>query len=349
MNSQYSNHYQPPNVVSPVNSRKKKRAPAWRIIGIITVFLLGAIIALLIDYRAIYDWVLGFSYEPSSAISQAIFNIELTERGERIVKASFAELQDSEDFNRNCPAITAETSVLGCYYNWHIYIFDVKNNELDGIKEAVLAHELLHADWQRERGWIKNELEPLLRQTYMQNKDELSEHMAAYSEANFVDELHSVIGTQLDIAKLPQRLRNHYGSIFRNHAKIVKYYKQYNGKFTKLKQEMEELAAKIDQLKEEIEKRTSEYRKKSHDLSTDIDSFNRRAANGYYTSQWAFDNDRAMLVSRQKALDDDYRTLSDLVNKVNKYISDYNQNVTRSSELYDSINSNIEKVNNPTK
>ena len=349
MNNQHPNNHQPLNAIPPVDAPKKKGGLVWRIIGITLAFLLGVIIALFVDYRVIYDWILGFSYEPSSAMSQTISNIELTGRGERIVKASFAEFQNSDDFNHNCPTVTAETSVLGCYYNWRIYVFDVENHELDGIKEAVLAHELLHADWQRERVWIKNELEPILRQTYEQNKDELSEHMSTYSEENFVDELHSVIGTQIDISKLPKRLQEHYQSIFQNHAKIVSYFNQYNGKFTELKKEMEELASKIDKMKKKIEELTEEYRKKSQALSVDIDTFNRRAASNYYTSQWAFDQDRAALVARQKALNNDYDTLSDLVDEVNGYVDKYNSNVARSSELYRSINSNVEKIENPTK
>lgn len=318
------------------------------ILGAFFIIAFIAIFIICLNYRVIYDWVLGLSYDPSMAMLQTISNIELTERGERIIKASFAELQDSDDFNRNCPATAAETSVLGCYNNWRIYIFDVKNDELNGIKEAVLAHELLHADWQRERAWVKDELEPLLRQTYEQNKDELSEHMAAYSEANFVDELHSVVGTQLNITKLPKRLQEHYNSIFQNHAKIVNYYRQYSDKFAKLKKEMEELASKIDQLKKRIEELTSDYRKKSQILSADIDDFNRRAAEGYYDNRLDFDENRDVLVKRQKSLNQDYKALSSLINETNEYINKYNQNVARSSELYRSINSNVEEIASPT-
>ncbi|MBO4855031.1 hypothetical protein J5500_01325 [Candidatus Saccharibacteria bacterium] len=333
---------------APVEEKPKKKL--GRILGYLVAFIVGALIAFFVDYRAVYDWILGFSYQPSTEMSQTISNIELTGRGERIVKASFAELQNSEEFNQNCPNSATETSVLGCYYDWHIYVFNVDNAELDGIKEAVLAHELLHADWQRERSWIKNELEPVLRETYEQNKDTLADHMKTYTAENFVDELHSIIGTQIDVDKLPQRLKEHYRSIFKNHAKVVAYYDQYNGKFTELKREMEDLAAKIDQMKQQIEKKTADYRKKSEVLAEDISEFNRRASGSYYTSQWDFDRDRAALVARQKDLDKDYKDLSDLVDKANEYVDKYNQKIAHSSELYRSINSNsIQKVEDPTK
>lgn len=345
---------QPPNPIATtqpvvVETPPKPKRKARHIVFSILAFLFGVAVALVVDYRAIFDWILGFSYEPSSAMSQTIANLNLTDRGMRIVKASFAEFQDSDNFNRNCPSATAETSVLGCYYDWHIYVYDVDNAELNGIKEAVLAHELLHADWQRERELVKKELEPILRQTYETYKDELADHMKTYSEENFVDELHSVIGTQLDVAKLPSRLQEHYRSFFNDHSKIIGYFNQYNDKFLKLKQEMEELAAKIEQMKAEIEEKTETYRKKSQKLSKDIDEFNRRATSNYYTDQWSFSEDRAALVARQEALNKDYKELSDLVDEANKYVEQYNQNVSRSSELYRSINSNFKKIEEPTK
>jgi len=320
-----------------------------RFLFAVLVILCGTIIVSVVDYRAVYDWILGFSYQPSAEMSRTIENINLTNRGTRIMKASFAEFQDSAAFNRNCPSATAETSVLGCYYDWRIYVFDVENEELDGIKEAVLAHELLHADWQRERQWIKNELEPILRQTYIEHQDELAEHMGSYSDESYIDELHSVIGTQLDVAELPLRLQEHYQTLFNDHAKVVAYFRQYNDKFTKLRQEMEDLAAKITEMRTKIDQKTEDYRKKSRALSNDIDTFNRRANGDYYTDEWTFRNDRAALVARQDALNEDYQELADLVDAANELIDQYNQNVARSSELYQSINSNFGKIESPTK
>ena len=111
---------------------------------------------------------------------------------------------------------------------------------------------------------------------------------------------------------------------------------------------MEELASKIDQLKKRIEELTSDYRKKSQILSADIDDFNRRAAEGYYDNRLDFDENRDVLVKRQKSLNQDYKALSSLINETNEYINKYNQNVARSSELYRSINSNVEEIASPT-
>lgn len=330
-------------------AKSQQSAPRYKRLRIVAgafvvVFLLCLVAITTVGYHVIYDSLLGLSYRPGAEMRQIISDIKLTDKGERIVKASAAELQDADSFNRNCPNATAETSVLGCYYNWKIYVYDINNAELNGIKEAVLAHEVLHAVWQREHWWIKDELEPILRNVYWQNRADLAEHMETYSEEDLVDELHSVIGTQIDPQKLPQRLREHYRSIFRDHAQIVAYFNQYNDKFVQLKREMDEMTAAIDEMKSEIDKLTAKYEANSRKLSEDISTFNRRAADNYYVDKQKFDADRAALVSRQEALNREYEELSDLVDEANAKIDEYNQKAIRTSELYKSINSNVEKV-----
>ncbi len=42
-------------------------------------------------------------------------------------------------------------AILGCYNpsSRDIYIYNVTNSELDGVKEVTAAHEMLHAAWER--------------------------------------------------------------------------------------------------------------------------------------------------------------------------------------------------------
>jgi hypothetical protein len=49
----------------------------------------------------------------------------------------------------SCLSNDADTSILGCYYDRKIYIFDVDSDELNGVHQSTLAHELLHAIWER--------------------------------------------------------------------------------------------------------------------------------------------------------------------------------------------------------
>ncbi|MBQ9684038.1 hypothetical protein IJV57_00985 [Candidatus Saccharibacteria bacterium] len=327
----------------------KKKSVKKHILSWVISFCVGATLVYFLDYQAIIDNFTSLSYQPSTEMAQTIENIELTKKGTRIVRASKAELQNADDFNRNCPAVTAETSVLGCYDDWHIYVYDITNEELDGIKEAVLAHELLHAYWHREKPYMKEKLEPILRRVYETHEGQLKEHMKTYSEENFVDELHSIIGVELKPSELPQDLRDHYGKVFKNHDKIHSYFEAYNGKFVSLQNEMNEQLNKINSMRAQIDSLTESYRKKSEQLASDIDVFNRRASDGYYADRGSFNADRAALVARQAALNEEYQKLSKLVDEANEIVKQYNQNVARSSELYGSINSNFKKEEDITK
>ena len=333
-----------PNLSAP-EPQKPKKSRVKHLLYVLLLLIIGAAIAFLSDFYFITDTIAGFSYQPSSEMASIAEHISLTGKGERILKASHAELQNADNFNSNCPSDAAETSVLGCYYDWRIYIYNIDNKELDGIKEAVLSHELLHAVWQREKSWTKDDLTPLLRKTYEKYKAVLEEHMKTYSDDYFVDELHSIIGTQIEPSALPLKLRDHYAQIFKDQAKIVAYYNQYNDKFVSLRKELAEMGAKIEQMKKDIEVKTESYRKKTETLSKDIDTFNRNAANGFYSgSSGQFEYDRAQLISRQDALNKEYQELTNLVNETNKLVEEYNSNVARSSDLYGSINSNIKKM-----
>jgi len=326
-------------------SQKPKKSHIKRLLITLLLLVIGAAIVFLSDFYLIADTIAGFSYKPSSEMAAVTEHLSLTGKGERILKASRAELQNADNFNINCPSDAEGTSVLGCYYDWRIYIYDINNKELTGIKEAVLSHELLHAVWQREKSWTKDELIPLLRKTYEKYKADLEEHMKTYSDDYFVDELHSIIGTQIEPSALPLKLRDHYSQIFKDHAQIVAYYNRYNDKFVSLRKELAEMGEKIDQMKKEIETKTGSYRQKTETLSKDIDAFNRNAANGYYGGNSSqFEYDRAQLIARQEALNKEYQDLTDLVDSTNKLVEQYNSNVTRSSDLYSSINSNIKKM-----
>lgn len=329
---------------SVLKSQKPKKSRLKYFLVLILFLVIGAAVVFLFDFYLITDTIASFSYQPSSEIAAIAERINLTGKGERILKASHAELQNADDFNTNCPNDTKETSVLGCYYDWHIYVYDIDNRELDGIKEAVLSHELLHAVWQREKNWTKEELTPLLQSTYEKYKGDLEEHMKTYDDSYFVDELHSIIGTQIAPSALPMELREHYAEIFKNHTQIVTYFNQYNSKFVSLRKELAETGEIIEQMKKEIETKTEAYRQKTETLSKDIDAFNWNAANGFYgDNSTQFETDRTQLISRQETLNKEYQAIVDLVDETNKLVEEYNNNVVRSSNLYSSINSNIKK------
>ena len=316
----------------------KKKSSAGAVVGIL---MGGAALAVVIyfvaDYNFFLDLMVAHQYEPSAQMAALIEDIELTSDGERILKASLPVLQNATDFNENCGNIEEGAASLGCLSNSKIYIYDIENEELEGIKQTVLAHEMLHAVWQRERKNTRNDLEILLRQVYASHQDELASHMEFYSSSDEVDELHSVIGTQIPYSEMPVDLVQHYKKYFRNQAKIVEYYNSYSGKFIKIQNRMVELGAQINELRTEINANTKSYNEKYAKLNADIADFNYRANN---VRGAATMDEYNSLNERKSKLLEEYNALTKKIQKVNELIAEYNSDYEYVGNLYESIDSN---------
>ena len=328
-----------PQAQYPVQSAPKPhRAGKYIVVLLIAaLFVAGGYWAYINQDRVIDD-IIGLSYDPSPEVAQLVDQLELTDDGMRIMKASSPVVQTAGDFNENCPSVDTSTSVLGCYWNHNLYVYAVDNAELDGVKENTMAHELLHAVWDRYK---HPEIAAELEKVYAQNQEELGGHMEHYSEESRVDELHSIIGTQLPDDKLTDRLREHYAKFFKDRAKIVQYYLDYESKFKETERRLAELREQIDAGSTEINRLIANYESSTNQLNADINTFNKRARSGYYTSSAQFSADREKLVARQNQLESDYDYIDQKIDETNALIEEYNQNVDHSTELYQSINSQI--------
>lgn len=330
------------------NARTKSSSVGAIVALIITLVLIGVIVCLGIAFgslTAISDVIKGSKYQPDAEMARVIENDQFTKSGERILRATYPELESASDFNQHCySGAERESSVLGCYSSDRIYVYDIDNAELDGIKETVLAHELLHAVWNRMSDKEQKALYADLESTYKAHSNEMSEHMTQYSQDEYYDELHSIIGSQLSESDMTDALRKHYAKYFTSQNLIAKYYNSYNAKFKALEQKAEELSAQIEQYKVEVETLTSQYNTAYETLVADVEDFNARAnrPNGFY-NRAQFDAERSQLLARQENLDQMYDQLSELINTTNALVEQYNNNAIQIGDLYDSVNSRVEK------
>ncbi|MBR3164344.1 hypothetical protein IKF15_03555 [Candidatus Saccharibacteria bacterium] len=325
---------------------QKKRKKVRRLLLFIFILAVLGFTYFFVDYRAIIDTIAGIGYTPDATMSQLIERISLSDSGDRILRASRPQLEDKTSFNQHCPTVSAKTSTLGCYYARHIYVYNIQNDDLDGIREVVLAHELLHAVWQRIDLRTRNDtIAPLLTEVYHAHRDLLESHMEYYETDDQLDELHSVIGTQISPDLMPGALREHYERYFSDHRAIVSLYDQYNGRFMALKSRSDELAAQISAKKTAIETKTSAYQTSYERLNADIEDFNSRAQDGYFSSQSNFTAERNSLIARQNRLSQEYAALSRLVDEANQLVAEYNKTVILQEELYSSIDSSAPAPN----
>ena len=317
---------------------------------IFLLFLVGGSIFVGANFRRIQDYFKAKNFKPSAEILQIVEKIKPTENGKQIFYATNPQLLSAENFNQNCSNSLEKTAILGCYKADEIFIFNIDNSELDGIKEVTSAHELLHAVWARMPDSERKNLGEKLRAEYEKLKtpdfEKLMESYAITQPGEHENELHSIIGTEY--GNLSSELEQHYARVFENRQEIVEMNKKYRLKFKELEQNAENLSQEIKKLEAEISAEKDDYSVKTDLLNADIETFNANAKNGFYSSEAIFQRDRQNLLARVNFLTEYRAQINSKIENYESKIAELKQISTKIQRLYDSINSKIEKVEGAT-
>ncbi len=317
------------------SSKSSHRPITGRLVFSLVVLVLAALIFF---YRQqIIDQLSFRGYAPSGEVSAITQRAGLTNEGTFYFYTSRPEIQDRTAFNQSCTTAKGETTVvLGCYVSGRIFLFDVTDAKLDGIKEVTAAHEMLHAAYDRLPSGERQKVDNLLEAEAAKITDpEFISLMSVYekSEPGERDnELHSIIGTQ--VASISPELESYYSRYFKDRAALVSLYTKYQAVFAGIKAQQAQLVSEMDGLIAQIDNATDSYNNGVTDLNNDIKEFNQRAAGGGFSSQAQFNEERNVLIARQKQLASD-RTLID------GYIATYN---TKRQQLA-TINNQAEALN----
>lgn len=312
----------------------KKRI--WFAVIAVVVAAIG--VGIWLNREWFYDYWRGMTYEPSAEIVQIRNKLGLTERGIFLFNASQPELNERDDFNNNCPTSNVETAVLGCYTEKSIYIYNINNEELAGIRELTTAHELLHAVWARMSEEERRGFVPELTRVFDDNQARLSEELDSYEVDEKQEELYVRAGTE--VKDLPEGLERHFAEIFTEQDRIVDYYEGYIGVFERIEAEMDGLTDEMEKLKSEIDTKTLDYEQRMARLNADIVSFNSCAVVvGCFEDENAFYARRGVLVAEQEALAILYDEMGGLVDDYNELVEKYNKDVMYSNKLSNIVNS----------
>jgi chromosome segregation ATPase len=302
--------------VSP-RQQPKTETHLGRLLLSLFFVLLAALIFL---YRQqIFDEVMFKSYAPSPQIAAINNRVGFSEKGTHLFYASQPELLDRSSFNNACRSVaTEQTAVLGCYSKLRIYLFNIDNSSLDGVKEVTAAHEMLHAAYVRLSTSERKRVNALLEaQPLGDDEQRISELMAEYDKSEpgeRMNELHSIVGSE--IGSLNPELEAYYSKYFTDRSKVVALSIQYQSVFDQLKARQETLASELGTLADEIDKDSAVYKRNLQVLTTDIESFNDRASSGTMTRE-AYDSERSRLESRQRSLRSEYNTIQDMIDTYN--------------------------------
>ena len=308
------------------------------------VILASILVALkFVRFTNITDMITAIGYEPSEALQQIIDRLSLTSEGERVLRGTRAELQDAEPFNSNCSSIETGIYVLGCYNSGRIYIYNIEERDLDGVRESTLAHELLHAVWARMTDAEREELRSSLEQVASENQT-IRDHLKLYDDKDYLDELHSIAGAQLPREQLPEPLQKHYKKYFTDQDRVASFYEAYAGRYRQIEKRLDELKAEIETRREALQIRTDNYNQSLAEYEKRKLEFNARAENGYFTSESEFNAQRDVLVKQGDEFMREYAAIGTETAEINLLINEYNDGVLYGKKLVESLDSKAKKL-----
>jgi len=232
---------------------------------------------------------------------------------------------------------------LGCYKNQRIYIYNVNDERLNGLKEVTAAHEMLHAAYERLPESDKKAVNTLLEKEYRKNSDaEFSKRMDYYKRnqpGEEYNELHSIIGTEF--ADISPQLEDYYKRYFNNRSQVVALHSKYSDKFKELKQGSASLRKELENLSISINNASLKYNKDISNLNSEINTFNSRAKNGDFSSQEDFLNERSYLIKSTRKLEQDRANINRYIGQYESKRIEYNKLVDESNSMYKAMDSTL--------
>lgn len=308
--------------------RSHVRSRGWSVFSLV---LSGVIVIaaawILFNRHYVADALSVWSYKPPADIVAIEQRSHMTDHGRFLFYATKPSVLGSDEFNQQCPRQEVGSPILGCYTGEdRIYIYNITDENLDGIKEVTAAHEMLHAAWKRTGASDQQRIGDLLKQAYNTIDDERLKTRMDYYErtepGEFVNELHSILGTE--VANVGPELETYYARYF-DRATVLALRGDYNNFYVNLTDQANALYEKMTALASSINTQSEAYKGAVAQLSADITSFNNRANNGNFSSQAQFNAERAALVRRSGELEADRKAVNADITTYNTYYSQYQE------------------------
>jgi uncharacterized phage infection (PIP) family protein YhgE len=218
-----------------------------------------------------------------------------------------------------------------------VYVFDVTNPELAGAKEVTIAHEMLHAAYERLNMFERSKIDKLLEDEYytVQRDAKVQRLMEYYKKAEpaaLTNELHSILGTV--VADLSPELEQYYARYFNDRQHIVQVNNDYYAVFSEVNAKSKDLADRISVLNDQILKDKDVYQNTMEQLKAEIDAYKARN----YTSVRQSQLDARALNARVGQLESSRQAINAKVEQLNALIEEQNKLNIKATELNNSIN-----------
>ena len=321
--------------VQQENRRQLRR----EILAVVVVATVMVAVSFLVQNSTIRDLYTGMWFSPSAEMEAMTEELELTATGKRILKATQPVLEAQESFNEHCDSHKSELSLLGCYTEGKIYVYEITDERLAASNKVTLAHELLHAAWERMSAGEREKTRELLEEVKRENEEWFRTELVAYAEEVQMEEVWTRAGTKL--RDLPEELEKKYAKYFQNRLKIVEFYEEYQAPFRELQARNEELRKVIFSMKDEIERERDAYLAKVSELDAKVAEFNECADEaGCFETDEEFEEGRAELEEMRAQLLAERERLNAKIDENNARVEEYQANQMMLGELTDAMNSN---------
>lgn len=270
-----------------------------------SVLILGAAAWIFFNHQFVLDRFAVWQYQPTQDIIELAERAQLRGDGEFYFYASRPSLSDRSEFHQQCGNQEEHAVILGCYVAQRIYVFDVEDERLEGVREVTAAHEMLHAAYNRLSQDERERVGNLLEQELETADDALLERLEVYDSLateDKINELHSIIATEVD--DIHPELEEYYAQYFSDRQVVVELFHSYESVFRELRDQQESLVAELNSLVGLINARTATYNTNIATLNAEIVSFNSRAGiSGGFASEEEFEDVRSGLLARQQELE----------------------------------------------
>ncbi|HMR72579.1 MAG TPA: hypothetical protein PKD68_01070 [Candidatus Saccharibacteria bacterium] len=334
--------------LSPQQSdAKETHTHTWRLIraGLFSCLLLALSVVALLQRQQIADQLAVWQFQPSTQLESVAKRAGLNETGVFYLHASQAAIVDKEAFNQACGSLQSEqTVVIGCYTSpeRRIYVYNVTDEQLDGVIETTTAHEMLHAAFdrlgERDRQTVTRLLEAEEEKITDSRLLQLIESYKKTEPNEVINELHSIIGTE--VATISPELESYYARYFSDRVGVVSLKEKYESVFTDLADKQESLVRELEASAGSINTRQAAYTAALQQLNADIEQFN-KWAKANTASYEEFTSRREQLEQRISALEQERVSLNTTISTYNKKKVELDALNVRAADLNQSINSKL--------
>lgn len=311
---------------------------------LVTSILLIAAAAGAVIYRQdLIDWWRLRDYTPPVEVALIADQAGVTDYARKVFYVARPAVEDSEAFRQHCNRQAEKTIVLGCYNGRNIYIYNVTDPQLTGVRQVTAMHEMLHAAYDRLSKGEKSEVNSWLQaQLKSMDNAHVNELVAQYqkSEPKEIDnELHSILGTEVEV--LSPQLETYYQKYFKDRQKVVDFANRYEAAFQESERKIAGIDGQLSSLKYQIDFNNNQLKNERETIesedaqldglraSGDVDAYN-SAASAFNAKVNSY-NARILETKR-------------LVEQYNALVEERNQLATAHNNLANSLNSNYNPI-----